>query len=211
MSGFSTKGVDTTERSGVSQFLTYGVQMAALTGFELREAKTGKQMVILNLESPKVTDTGFEAHQDAKLGGKVGRVQATIYIDETNTESVNEIITNIGIIADKLRLRERIDAVEADTLESYLNKVMPILHGNYAWWAVTGEEYEKTDGKVGIILKLRRYGFVASMNEGEEHIKPFDKTNIYDYKTIASPSKDPDVDAITEAMGPEETELPWDD
>jgi len=211
MSGFSTKGVDTTERSGVSQYLTYGVQMAALTGYNLKESKTGKKMVVLNLESPKVTDKGFEPHADAKLGGKVGRVQFTIFIDETNPEKVSEVITNIGIIADKLGVREKVDAVEANNLDDYFKKVMPIVRGKYAWWAVTGEEYAKDGGKVGITLGLRRFGFIASMEEGEAHMRPFDKKNVYDYKALAAPSKDPDVDPITEAFGAEvdENEMPW--
>lgn len=207
---FSTKGKDTSERSGVSQFLTYGVQMAAITGLTTREASTGKKMYSLNLEGPKVTENGFEAHEDAKMGGKVGRVQFTIYVDGNNQDQNNEIITNIGIIADKLGVREKVDAVEATSLDEYLTKVLPLIRGKYAHWAITGEEYEKADGKIGIILKLRRYGFVASMEEGEEHLRPFDKTNLYDYKAVAAPSKDPDVDAITEAFGPETSDLPWD-
>jgi hypothetical protein len=88
---------------------------------------------------------------------------------------------------------------------------MPILRGKYAWWAVTGEEYEKADGKIGVRLGLRRFGFVASLEEGDSHLRAFDKTNKYDYKAISSPSKDPDVDPITEAFGeePDESELPW--
>jgi len=210
MSGFSTKGVDTKER-GVSQYLTYGVQMAALTGFTLKESKSGKKMVVLNLEGPKVTDKGFEPHADAKLGGKVGRVQFTIFIDETNAEKVSEVITNIGMIADKLGVREKVDAIEANNLEGYFNKIMPIMRGKYAWWAVTGEEYEKDGGKIGISLGLRRFGFVASMEEGEGHLRAFDKKNVYDYKPIAAPSKDPDVDPVTETFGPEpdDSEMPW--
>lgn len=207
---FSTKGKDTTERSGVSQFLTYGLQMATITGFTSRVAQSGKKTYSLNLEGPKVTEAGFEAHQDAKLGGKIGRAQFTIYIDPTNEKSVNEVMTNIGIIADKLGVRDQVDAVVAEDLDSYLNKAIVIFRGKYAHWGITAEEYEKPDGKVGIVNKLRRYGFIASMEEGEAHLRPFDKTNIYDYKPLAAPSKDPDVDAVTEAFGPETTELPWD-
>lgn len=208
---FSTKGVNTEEKRGVSQFLSYGLNMAALTGFEARGSRTGKKMINLNFEGPKITEEGFQAHQDAKMGGKIGRVQFTIYVDENNADQVKEIVTRVGIIADKLGVREKVDAVEAADLESYFKAVLPILRGKYAWWAITAEEYVNAEQKVRYNLGLRRFGFIASMEEGEGHLNPFDKSNPYDYKAVAAPSKDPDVDPVTEAFGPEpENELPWD-
>jgi len=211
---FSTKGVEVKENVSESKYLSYGVQKAAIVGYELKTAKSGdKQQVVLNLESPKVVTPGFEADPSAKLGGKVGRIVFTIYFGEDNKQQNDEFIERIAIIAKKLGVSEKIDAVESSNLEDYLNKIIPILRGKFAWWAVTAEEYAKADSdKVGCTLGLRRYGFIASLDEMEanpNHIKPFDKANKYDYKALAVASKDPDVDPITEAFG-DGSELPWD-
>jgi len=213
MSGFSTKGVDTKEKS-VGQYLSYGVQKAAIVGYELKTAKSGKQQVVFNFESPKVTVPGFEADPSAKMGGKVGRIQFTIYFGSGDKQQNDEFIERIAIIAKKLGVSEKVDAVDSSSLEDYLNKIIPIVRGKFAWWAVTAEEYVKngTD-KVGVILGLRRYGFIASLDEMEanpNHIKAFDKGNKYDYKPLAVASKDPDVDPISEAFG-DDAEMPWDE
>jgi len=212
--GFSTRGVVANDgNGGGSKYLTYGVQKAAIIGYELKEAKSGKQQVVLLMESPKVTDAGFEPDESAKLGGRVGRVQFTIYFGPADKEQNDTFIERVALIAKKLNVSEKVDAVEASDLKEYLDKLIPVVRGKFAWWAINAEEYQKTDSdKVGYSLGLRRYGFVASLDEMEanpNHIKPFDKTNKYDYKALAIPSKDPDVDPITEAFGSGD-ELPWD-
>lgn len=209
---FSTKGVSTEEKRVSSPFINYGVQMLMLTGLEVKTAQTGRKMFVFNVESPTINEEGFTPNVDAKKGGKVGKLPFTIYIDDTDEKAASELIRNIGIIADKLGVREKVDAIEANDAENYLKAVLPILRGKFAWWVVTAEEYLNGEGKVKYTLGLRRYGFIASMEEGESHLKPFDKSNPYDYKPIATPSKDPDnTDPITEAFGKadDDDELPW--
>lgn len=209
---FSTKGVNTEEKRGISQFLTYGVQMAMITGLDVKTAQSGRKMFSLHMESPKVTDQGFEPHADAKQGGKIGKVQFTIYMDDKDAASAEELIKNIGIIADKLGVREKVDAIEANDAENYLKAVLPILRGKFAWWAITAEEYFNKEDKVRYNLGLRRFGFIASMEEGEGHLKPFDKNDKYDYKPVAVPSIDPDQeDPIEAAFGKadDDDELSW--
>lgn len=215
---FSTKNVEVKENlGGGSKYLTYGVQKAAITGYDLKTAASGKQQVSFLMESPKVTDAGFEPDESAKLGGKVGRVQVTIYIGKDDEEQNNQFIERIALIAKKLNVSEKVDAVSADNLKDYLDRVIPIIRGKFAWWAITGEEYAKKDSdKIGVVLGLRRYGFVASLDDMEanpNHIKPFDKGNKYDYKALSSPSRDLAVDPISEAFGDlkdNSNEMPWD-
>ena len=211
--GFSTKGVVVSEGNGIGKYLSYGVQKAAIVGYELKESQSGKQQVVLLMESPKVKEAGFEPDEKAKFGGKVGRVNFTIYFGKDDKSQVDQFMMNIATIAKKLGLTEKVDAIEADTVKSYLDKLMPIIAGKFAWWGITAEEYQKKDSdKVGYSLGLRRYGFIASLDEMEanpNHIKPFDKGNVYDYKPLAAPSKDPDVDPITEAFGTD-SGMPWD-
>lgn len=210
---FSTKGVSVKDGgNGGSKYLSYGVQKAAVVGFELKVAKSSKQQVILHMEGPKVTEAGFEPDETARFGGKVGRVNFTIYFDESNKDQTDQFISNVALIAKKLGVSDAVDAIASENIEDYLNKLMPVIRGKFAWWAITAEEYQKKDSdKVGYSLGFRRYGFIASIDEMEanpEHIKPFDKTSVYDYKSLAKPSKDPDVDPITEAFG--DNDMPWD-
>jgi hypothetical protein len=206
---FSTKGVVLKSEGGF-KYLSYGVQKAVIVGYELKTAKTGKQMVVLLMEGPKVTDAGFEPDPASKFGGRIGRVNFTIYFDKDNKEQMEQFITNIALIAKKLGVSEQVDVIEASDLESYLNKLMPVLRGKFAVWAITAQEYVyNKDGKdkVGYSLGLRRYGFIASLDEVEadpNHIKPFNKDDKYDYQAVAIASVDPDF----KVQAPED-EMPW--
>lgn len=208
MSKFNTRGVDTTERGSISQFIGPGVQIMMITGLDVKEASTGKKQFSFNLETSKIEEPGFEPHEDSKVGGKIGRVGFTIYMDDTNDSQVEELIKNVGIIADKLNVRDKVDAVEATSSENYLKAVLPLLRGKSAWWAITGEEYLNKENKVRVSLGLRRYGFIASIEEGESHLRPYDKDNQYDYKRIAIPDNDPNEDTNDDFTATDE--LPWD-
>lgn len=212
MSNFSTKGVLVVESgsNGGSKYLSYGVQEAAIVGFELKKSsKSDKQQVVLLLESPKVVDAGFEPDEKSKFGGRVGRVNFSIYFGKDDKAQMDQFISDIALIAKKLDVSEKVDAIEADNVEDYLNKLMPIIRGKFATWAITAEEYVyNKDGqdKIGYSLGKRRYGFIASneeMKANPNHIKPFDKTSKYDYKPVAAPSNDPDF-----VQAPED-EMPW--
>ena len=208
MSNFSTRGVESLEeKKSIAKFLSYGVQEAAIIGYELKTAQSGKQQVMLLMESPKVTEDGFEPDPSAKFGGKVGRVQASIYFGPDDKARVDEFVQFVATIAKKLGVNEQVDAIESSNLEDYLNKLMPIIRGKYAWWGIAAEEYVNKENQVRYSLKFRRYGFVASLDEmkaNPEHIKPFDKNSIYDYKPVAVPSADPDVTTVGS-----EDDMPW--
>jgi len=213
---FNTRGAVVIEKSGVSKYLSYGVQEAAIVGFDLKtSSKSDKQQVVLFMEGPKVLDAGFEPDETSKFGGKVGRVNFTIYFNKDNADQMGQFLSNIALIAKKLGVTEKVDAIDSDNLEDYLNKLMPVVRGKFAVWAITAEEYQKKDSeKVGYSLGLRRYGFIASLEEvkaNPDHIKAFDKTNAYDYKALGKPSIDPDLDPITAAFGSNNgsDESPW--
>lgn len=214
MSNFSTKGVQIVSGgNGGSKYLSYGIQKAAVVGYELKLSQSGKQMVVLLMESPKVAETGFEPHEDSKFGGRIGKVNFTIYFGPDDKTQMDQFISNVALIAKKLDVTEKVDTIESDNLEDYLNKLLPIIRGKFAYWAITAQEYQKKDSdKVGYTLGLRRFGFIATVDEMEanpNHLKPFDMSNPFDYKALATPSKDPDEDPIMKAFGPGE-ELPWD-
>lgn len=210
---FNTKGVDTTEQAfGPSQFITYGNQELTIAGYLIRASQNGKKQVMLNMESPKVNEEGFEPHEDSVNGGKIGRVQFTIYMDEGDMDSkpVKKFIKDVGIVADKLGVREKVDAIQASNLEDYMTQFVKLVRGKFAYWSVTGEQYEaQTDNgpKARWALGLRYGGFIASKEEGINHLKPFneanDPGNNYDLRYLTK--------ADTEADAPNDfDDLPFD-
>lgn len=206
---FNTKGVPVVESGSIGKYLSYGVQEAAIVGFNLKTAQSGKQQVVLLMEGPKVLDAGFEPDETAKFGGKVGRVNFTIYFDKSNEDQMGQFLSNVALIAKKLDVTEKVDAINSDDLEDYLNKLMPVIRGKFAVWAINAEEYQKKDSeKIGYSLGLRRYGFIASLDEvaaNPLHLKAFDKANKYDYKPLAVPSADPDTSSSVAG----DDDMPW--
>ena len=212
----STNGVAV--NSGESKYLTYGIQLAMVVSGEVVEHKKGIKTVYLRLESPEVKTAGFEPATESKRGGKVGRIEFAGYIIEADKDDkgMADFLGKVAIMATKLGVLDAVNTIQASTVEDYVDKLIPIVRGKFAYWAITGREYlKKGTDKIGITLGIRRYGFIASEAEGREHLRPFDKTNKYDYKSEAMPSRDPQVDPISEAFGDaKDTDFtgaaPWD-
>ena len=215
----STKNVVVVEKSSESKFMTYGVQLAMVISGEVRVSPQGVKRVIFNMEGPEVKSAGFEPDPASKKGGKVGHVEFAGYIKENvaDDQGLKDFLERVSIVANKLGVIDAVNAINAPTTEAFIEQLIPIIRGKFAWWAVTGREYAKKDSdKIGITLGLRRYGFIASEGEGKEHLREFDKGNKYDYRPFDTPSVDGSApDAISEAFGavnpnmPAGEELPW--
>lgn len=69
---------------------------------------------------------------------------------------MDQFISDIALIAKKLDVSEKVDAIEADNVEDYLNKLMPIIRGKFATWIAEEYVYVK-DGadKIGYSLGKR--------------------------------------------------------
>lgn len=208
---FSTKGLEVKSGAFTPKFIGCGVQVLTITGNTVRTAQSGKKMVLFNVETQKVQDEGFEPHEDAKFGGQIGRVKASIYFEEKgNSKAKEEFIEKIATIAQKLNVRDKIDEIKASSTEDYVNKVCAIFSGKYLWLTVTGEEYLNMNNEVRTSLGLRRFGFAASLEEGESHLKPFDIDNPYDYKKVAVPDQDvPATDSGSPAEEEDDDDLPF--
>lgn len=210
---FSTEGVTVVERSSESKYLTYGVQLAMVINAEVSQLAKGKK-VTFNMEGPEVSSAGFEPDPASKRGGKVGRVEFASFIndDVAGDQGLADFLGKISILATKLNLLDAVNAIKASTVEEYVELLVPIIRGKFAWWAITGREYvNRTTGKVGITLGVRRYGFIASEAEGEKHLRPFDKANKFDFKVDAVPSPDPvsKGSGSEDTPSPKEDDLPW--
>lgn len=188
-------------KTKISQFMNYGNQKAKINRIELKEAKTGTKKVIFHMETEPITTEGFEPHAESMSKGQIGKVDATIYLK--TQEQMEEFHKNTQIIADKLGTLEQVKALSADSLEDYIAKVSPYLTGKYAYWQICAEVYDKSEkGYDKYSLKLGRFGFVASLEEGIDHLKPFDKSKAYNYKPMVQADKEPSADKPVD-------DLPW--
>lgn len=178
-----------TNDAPVGQYIKPGVQELVITGFDVKSASTGSQQVIFNVEGP-CSKPGFKPHDEAKLGGRIGKIQFTSYM-KLGSQAEQDFQKDIQILADKLGVKEAVVKVTANSLKEYVEAVFNIIKHKAAIWAVTGEEYPREGKSPGVRLGRRRFGFVASMAEGINHLKPFDKTNPYDYKKLVEASAEP--------------------
>lgn len=175
-----------TDEKKPSQFITYGVQELIITGFSIKTASTGSKQILFNVEGP-CAEPGFVAHQDAKFGGRIGRIEFTSYLKDGSPE-VDNFLKDLQVIAEKLGVKEQVASITANTLEEYMPLVMAHIGGKSLILAVTAKEYLNNEGKIRFTLGRRRFGFAASLAEGVNHLKPFDKSNEYDYKPIQQPT-----------------------
>ena len=199
-SKFGTKSHDgESSKGGNSPFINYGNHVLMINSFEVRKASTGSEQVRINFEGAPVEEAGFEAHEDSTNGGKIGRVNFSSWL--ANENQVEEFNTNMAILTNKLGVKEEVDAIEADDLQDYLDKITPLVKGKQAHWLICAEEYLDDKGdtpKTKYSLKTARYGFMASMAEGVDHIDAFDKENKYHYKKL---EETPDEMATTTESG----------
>lgn len=184
--------------SKVSPIIKFGNQCLAITGYEIKESKTGSKMVSLKVESPTVTAEGFKPMEGNLRGGQVGRVQFTIYMKnpaslsgEEQTKAMKayqEMEKRIQIIASKLGedVLNKVKEVSkgTDSLESFLDAVIPVISKKDLWFQVCAKEYDNSGEYPKYSLHFGRFGFVASLTEGEGHLTPFDKTNKYHYEAM---------------------------
>lgn len=139
--------------------------------------------VTFKVETSPITTEGFQPVEGAK--GQVGTVK-TIYLK--TDEQINEFVSQIALLADKLGVRTEIDSVQASNLEEYIEKVSPLLTNKYFWGRVVGEQYVKNDGsgKIGTILHWSRYKAFNSLKEVEEKgievMKAVDPSNTNDLR-----------------------------
>lgn len=157
MGKFNTKNTTTAEPIGgfQSQFISYGIHLLKINGFELKVAKTNKVQVKFLVEGPEIPNfDGAELPDGNKAKGLVGRVNLGIYFDTEDETKINSLLANLKAIAEKADVVSALDAIEADNLEDFLTKFMKVIRGKYMWFIIKGDEYEK-DGKKGYALSFK--------------------------------------------------------
>lgn len=188
---FTTKGLNTEKK--LSKYVSYGNHYLKINNIEVKTAMSGSKQLIFHMETPAITAEGFVPEEGFK--GQVGKVAFPgSYLKLDNEKAVKEFNTAIGTIADTLGVRTDLDKINVETFDEYITAITPILTGKYAWWALSGEEYIKSDGKIGTKLKVRRYKFISSDEKGESGLGTFDASLAYNLKKAEKPDAKPKDD-----------------
>lgn len=206
--GFNTKGLDTTEKKGASQYFGYGEQELKINKFEVKTAKTGAKNVTLYMETRPINAAllpDFEPHADATSGGQIGKCSMYQYwlkdVNDENSESHQKFMRDIGTIADKMGVRSQIDAITANDFDAYVETLNSILTGKYKFWKIVVEEYFREGKAPGTKYSLGRYSKENICCADEKGKVKFDKENSYDYKKMETPDSTPlDTKKVTDDL-----------
>jgi hypothetical protein len=160
---FGTKGVETVEGSSTSKYFSYGVNKAKIVDLKLvKSPSSPNQKLEVWLEGEPVTEKGFVGVDGAR--GKVGKL-VTYWLRED--KHYQDLLRQIGIIADKLGVRKEIDEISVNSVSEfgqYLQNIKPYLCGKYLWWVIGADYYSETRYK----LLLVKFNFVKSPSEVDE-------------------------------------------
>jgi len=210
---FNTQGTDTTERAGVSKFISPGVHVCKIKNVEyFTSSGQGTPGLKMILETKPVEGLLDDA------GNKVGQTaDHTMWLSEkawsyTNSKG-NEGGTkvNLAIIADKLGVRAELDAISASTPEEYVKAVAALFKGKTARFAFGGQEIVPSDPekKVWVKSELLNFKFIESLvdvpNDADTKLS-YDPSNAYHYKKAEVTSREVLDAPATPASG----ETPWD-
>jgi len=211
---YSTKNAsgESLDQARERNWFGYGIQYAAISGFSIKTASTGSKKVILELETPKVTDAGFKASDSAAWGGKTGTAAFSSWL--ASPEAENELVNRFDLIGRRLGMKAELDAIDEPDLETYVAAVVKALQGKFGYWKITAEEYPKSDGSgVGRTYAISRYTFFKTKEQVKQietdasgeiskifvntkddgNTMAFDINDKYDYKRLVEEEGDQEV------------------
>jgi len=187
---FSTKGQEVkTER--IDKSLQAGVVYAHIYDAKVLTSKNGKKKLELILEGPALENfegwsVAYGDDNSPKFQGQSARVGATIYVESHSNSNPmkNDIMLKLITAAIELGLRDEVDNISANTLESWVAQCASILKGKFLYWFLTGKE-DEYNGKTIVRLELPKIRFCSA---NEEKLDIFDRNNIYHYKSLNNKS-----------------------
>lgn len=187
---FSTKGHAVEEKSYVSSYLEPGIHVAKIQKVEFITANSGTQGVLITHEGKPMDE----------LQGKGQTAETKYWMSEKAWPYTKD---RLVIIADKLGVREKLDAIEASSAEEYAQALNSIFAGKAARWKFAGEEIAGKEGKKNWFkASLANFAFCEplSVEESDSKLK-FDEDDKYDMKRLEAT----DVETTTDS----EDESPW--
>lgn len=166
----STKNVSI--ESGVSKIIKPGNVKARILNIELVKGFNADSYHLqLNLETEPVGDDfiGFLVDKDDQNGprylGQIGKLRANQYAYETKTlpngktiDRDQSIIIALINIFTGLGLREKLDEVNADSIEEFVKEVNKLLDSSiYVYFCIAGKEWTNNEGYINYNLFLPKY------------------------------------------------------
>lgn len=183
---FSTNGQEV--KGGTPKSLQPGVVFAHINSGTLKTSTKGDKKVLeLYLEGPALDN--FEGWpldknnpEGPKYKGQTARVTATSWTDQFNNPNIttNEIMYKLSFIAKELGIKDKLDAVQANSIEEWVEKAISLMKGQKLYFFLKGSEEEYND-KTFVKLSLPKYKFCSA---DESKLDKFDKANKYHYKPL---------------------------
>lgn len=151
------KKVETREVTGfTNMYISYGIHLLKINNVEVKTASTGKIQIKFLTEGKEIPGfEGADLGDGVKAKGLVGRINLGSYFDVNDEFRVNLLLANLKAIAEKAGVVDKLDAIEANTVEDLLNKFVKIVQGKYLWFVIKGTEYLSKEGKKGFELTFK--------------------------------------------------------
>jgi hypothetical protein len=173
-----------------SPYIGYGSrQVLRITQIELKHSQnTGSPKAIFHMETPTVKTEGFTPIDGAT--GRVGKVACGVYMKDDYAKK--EFLRRLLNIAIAIGVEDEVSAIRSDSFEQAVKEIETILttKNGYAKYTIFGQEYPKTNGKIGITLFLPRNNFVEKIDANPSILVEFDKNNPYHYKKLPLEEKE---------------------
>jgi len=222
--GFGTKDAVIPEGSGkVYKGINGGAHVVAIMDIEVFIAASGSKIVNLLVEDNNPVEEGYEYE------GLLGKHTAThnyaslamgSWFKEVDDSVKVAISKDFASIANATGTRAQVDLISADTIDEYLQKILPMLKGKYFCTIVQEREY-LSDGKVKTTKNIK------AMKADDTYItlaKPYpeykvennvitngswtmDFNPLYDIKKVAKP--DSETPPPNDAPPPSLNDLPF--
>ena len=172
MSKFNLANTGEVQEAGnyVRTYISYGIHLLKINGYELKIAQTGKVQIKFLVEGPEIKDfVGAELPDGSHAKGLIGRVNFGIYKDFENESEVKNFAENLTIIGQKMGVEKEVSNINAGTIEELLNTFVKIVKGKFAWFQIKGKEYLSKEGKKGFELSFME-GNTAKKGEPRNNI-----------------------------------------
>ena len=174
---FGTQGHVVEEKTSVSAFLKPGIHEVKIANIEYLESRGGTPGVKLTFEGAP-NPAGF-VHPTGNYAGSTA--ETTYWL---SPKAWNFTKDRLIIMADKLGVREALDAVNGSSAEEYVNGISPIFIGKSARFKFAGKEIEGKDDKPNWFkAELAGFGFVEALSTSPSTLK-FDETNEWDMRRL---------------------------
>jgi hypothetical protein len=171
------------------KFSTSNVKEGGYIRPGIQEVTISKVEGVVQNDKPRVDITMFREGGDDKSATTIRMYMSTDKAQLYALRKIKHLATNVVT-------EDKIDAIEAESIEDYGSQLNALLAGNNVRVKFIGEEYENQNGEIKVRANIGLPPFAEAIQEGAKHaVKTvselkFDETNQYDFKRMerAEPS-----------------------